>query len=75
MGISGVILVQFVVEKDGSLSEIKIPVPKERQLGYGLEDEAINIVSSTSGLWIPAFKEGKAVRSNWRFPFQIENGF
>lgn len=75
LGISGIILIQFVVEKDGSISDVKAAAPKDRQLGYGLEEEAIKVVKLTSGKWKPASKAGKPVRSYWRFPFQIENGF
>ena len=75
MGISGFVLIQFIVEKDGSLSEIKPALPVERRLGYGLEEEAIKVIGHTNGKWYPAQIFGFPVRSNWRFPFQIENGF
>lgn len=73
LGISGIIFIQFIVEKDGTISNIKAIAPKERQLGYGLEAECIRVLKLTSGKWIPAQREGKNVRSYWRFPFEIDN--
>jgi protein TonB len=73
LGINGVIHIQFVVEKDGTISGITAIAPKERQLGYGLEEECMRVIQLTSGKWKPASRAGKAVRSYWRYPFEIDN--
>lgn len=51
-GIEGKVLVSFVVEEDGFLSEVKIEKgPND------LHEEALRLVNLTNGLWIPA-KDG-----------------
>jgi GldM C-terminal domain/Gram-negative bacterial TonB protein C-terminal len=54
------VFVEFIVDRDGSISEIK-PITK---IGYGTEQEVIRIVKG-SGKWSPAVQNGKAVRA-WR---------
>ena len=73
LGISGIVFIQFVVERDGTISNIKAIAPPERQLGYGLEKECMRVIQLTSGKWKPAERAGKKVRSYWRFPFEIDN--
>lgn len=62
------VIIQFVVDKDGSISDIK-PLTK---LGYGMEDEAIRVIKK-SGKWRPAVKSGKEVKAYRKQPitFQI----
>ncbi len=71
--ISGTIFIQFVVERDGKITQLRAIAPKERQLGYGLEEECMRVIKLTSGKWKPAKRAGKAVRSYWRFPFEVDN--
>jgi len=71
--ISGTIFIQFVVERDGRITQLKAIAPKERQLGYGLEQECMRVIKLTSGKWKPAMRAGKPVRSYWRFPFEVDN--
>ncbi|MNY74901.1 Gram-negative bacterial tonB protein [compost metagenome] len=59
---------QFMVEKDGSLSEFKI----EKDLGYGAGDEAIRVLK-LSPKWIPATENGKAVRVSYSLPITIQS--
>jgi len=73
VGASGIIIIQFVVEKDGTISDLRAIAPKERQLGYGLEAECMRVLRLTSGQWKPAMRIGEPVRSYWRFPFEIDN--
>lgn len=73
LGISGIIFIQFVVEKDGTISNMKAIAPPERQLGYGLEQECMRVVKMTSGKWKPAQKAGVKVRNYYRFPMEIDN--
>lgn len=67
------ILVQFVVNKEGRISDIK-PLTKE---GYGMEKEVVRIMNK-SGLWTPAIQNGKPVNAYRKQPitFMIsEDGF
>lgn len=61
--------VKFIVEADGSISEI-IPVSS---IGYGLEDEIINAIRSTNGRWKPAIKDGLPVRCIIQETFKFPN--
>lgn len=63
--ISGRVNVQFVVEKDGSLSDII--VLRGSELGYGIPEEAIRVIS-TMPKWKPATQSGKPVRSYFTMP-------
>lgn len=63
----GKIYLEFVVERDGQLSDIKVL----RDFGYGSHKEAIRVLKLTSSKWKPAIKDGKPVRSVFRLPIQI----
>ncbi|GAB3920807.1 TonB family protein [Mucilaginibacter myungsuensis] len=56
-GISGKVSLYFTVEKDGSLTDIKIA----RGLGYGCDEEAIRLFKA-SPKWMPAKNNGVVVR-------------
>jgi protein TonB len=69
-GISGKVYVKFVVEKDGSISDIKIvksPAPS-------LEKEVIRVLNLMPK-WNPAKQNGKAVRVYFNMPvdFKLNN--
>jgi TonB family protein len=49
--------VGFIVEKDGSLSDIQIVKP----VGFGCDEEAISLVTQMKG-WVPGELDGKKVR-------------
>lgn len=66
--ISGKVLVEFIVEKDGSISNIKCISPK---IGYGLEEEAIRVMK-TMPKFKPAIKDGQPVRSLYRQPIRFQ---
>ena len=66
--VSGKIIMQFMVEKDGSLSEIIA----EKDLGYGLANEAIRVLK-LSPKWIPATKKEKPVRVQYNLPITIRS--
>ena len=57
-GIIGQVQVQFTVEKNGSISDIKTI----RSLGYGCDEEAIKVMEEMPYSWKPALKGGNAVR-------------
>src|SRR5690554_1495654 len=64
--LKGMIVVRFVVEKDGSLSDIKVV----HDLGYGTGEEAVRVVG-LSEKWKPGIQNGKPVRVNYTLPIQI----
>jgi TonB family protein len=57
--VHGKLMVSVVVEKDGSLSDIKI----KKGLGYGLDEEIVSIIKMMPK-WQPAQHKGKAVRQS-----------
>ncbi len=62
------IFTQFMIEKDGSLSEFKIV----KDAGYGLGDEAIRVLK-LSPKWIPGSENGKPVRILYSLPITIQS--
>lgn len=60
----GRIFIEFVVEKDGSLSNYKVI----RDLGFGSGLEVIRILKLTKG-WQPASHKGKKIRTTFVLPF------
>lgn len=65
-GIHGRVIVGFVVETDGSLSNIKIL----KDLGFGTGEEAVRVIKS-SGSWIPGKLHGMPVRVSYAIPFAL----
>jgi len=61
------IYVSFVVEKDGSLTAIKIL----RDPGYGLGKEAERVLKSLKIKWSPGIQNGKPVRTSFNLPITI----
>jgi hypothetical protein len=68
-GLKGKIMVSFIVEIDGSLTDIKVL----KDLGYGTSEEAIRILKA-SPKWIPGKQNGKPVRVEYSLPINIETG-
>lgn len=65
-GIQGIVSMQFVVEKDGTLSDIKVM----RSPDPSLSQEAIRVVKEMPK-WIPARQGGKDVRSRYILPIMF----
>lgn len=61
--VEGSVIVRFIVEKDGSISDVKVI----RSIEPLVDDEAVRVVRSMPK-WIPAEKDGKAVRSRFMLP-------
>lgn len=59
-GITGKVTISFTVEKDGSLTQIKVVRGVDRLL----DNEALRVIS-TSPKWTPAKNNGKPVRFNY----------
>lgn len=69
-GISGMSVVSFVVEKDGSMSDLQIV----RDPGGGLGKEALRVVRSIadrSMRWTPGQVDGEAVRTRFNLPIKF----
>lgn len=66
-GLKGKIILNFVIEKDGSINEIKVL----QDIGYGTGEEAVRVMKKSVN-WIPAQKGGKNVRVLFKFPISIE---
>jgi len=62
-GLKGKIFLTFIIEKDGSLSDIK----SIRDIGFGTGDEAVRIVKSAPK-WNPGMHNGQAVRVMYALP-------
>jgi hypothetical protein len=56
------------LNKDGTIGDIQV-VGKE--LGFGIEEEAIRVIKMTSGKWIPAKQSGVVVPVRYRMPYRF----
>jgi len=69
--IQGNVHVSFIVEKDGSLTDLKV----ERKLGFGTDEEALRVLKMAKR-WNPGIQNGRPVRVKYNVPirFAFENG-
>jgi len=69
--IQGKVFLTFVIERDGSLSDIK----SLRDVGYGSAEEAIRVLS-ISPKWEPGVQNGRTVRVQYTVPisFALDKG-
>ena len=67
-GVSGVVRVHFIVETDGSLTDVKVP----ESVHPALDAEGIRLVKAMPK-WTPAKLKGKAARSKMviAIPFRL----
>ena len=65
-GIQGRVFVNFVVEPDGSVSNVKVL----RGIGGGCDEEAVRVVESMPK-WTPGRQRGKAVRVSFNLPVRF----
>lgn len=65
-GIEGTVYVTFVVEKDGSITNVKVL----RGIGGGCDKEAIRVVKEMPK-WEPGKQRGKAVRVQFNMPIRF----
>jgi periplasmic protein TonB len=66
-GLRGKVYVSFVIEKDGSLTDIKLL----KDVGFGSGEEAIRVLKKCKN-WIPGEQNGKKVRVQFVVPISIE---
>ncbi len=62
----GKVMVSFVVERDGTLTDIKVL----RDAGFGSAEEAIRVLK-ISKIWQPAEQNGKKVRCHYMLPITL----
>lgn len=66
-GVSGRVLLSFVIEKDGSLSNIVV----DRKAGYGFDEEALRVLKLAKA-WKPGMQNGQAVRVKYTIPINFQ---
>ncbi|SDL99753.1 protein TonB [Catalinimonas alkaloidigena] len=64
--ISGTVYVQFVVEKDGALTDVQVA----KGIGYGCDEEALRVVRSAPA-WQPGRQRGRPVRVRMVVPIRF----
>ncbi|RZL49450.1 MAG: energy transducer TonB [Pedobacter sp.] len=64
--IQGNVFVSFTIEKDGSLTDIKV----DRKLGGGTDEEAMRVLK-LSKKWIPGTQDGKPMRVKYKMPIKF----
>lgn len=69
MGIEGKVFVQFVVDKDGSLSDVQAI----KGIGAGCDEEAVRVVKSAPK-WKPGKQRGQPVRVRMVLPITFKLG-
>ena len=67
--LAGKVFISFVIEKDGSIDEIRVL----RDIGYGTGKEAIRVLK-LSPKWIPGEQDGRKVRCSFALPISIQTG-
>ncbi len=67
MGIEGKVFIEFVVEKDGSITNGKV----RKDIGYGCGEEAVRVLN-TMPKWTPAKQNGKPTRLKMTLPINFQ---
>lgn len=68
MGTEGKVFVQFVVDKDGSVTEAKVI----KGIGAGCDEEALRVIQGTK--WKPGKQRGRAVKQRIVMPISFKLG-
>ena len=58
-GIKGKVFVRFVVTKDGSITQVQVI----KGIGYGLDEEAVRVISSYDKKWKAGISKGEKVNT------------
>lgn len=69
MGIDGKVFVEFVINKDGSISDVKAV----KGIGAGCDEEAVRVVQSAPS-WTPGKQRGKPVKQRMVLPITFKLG-
>ncbi|SEL75579.1 TonB family protein [Parapedobacter koreensis] len=65
-GVNGQVQVSFIINKDGSLTDLKLV----RDLGYGTGDAAIRVLQKSAN-WSPGIQNGRPVRVAYTLPIRL----
>jgi periplasmic protein TonB len=65
--VSGRVILSFIVEKDGHLSNIVV----ERGAGYGFDEEAVRVLKLAKA-WKPGVQNGQPVRVKYTIPISFQ---
>jgi protein TonB len=65
--IQGKVLVEFIVQPDGSLTDVRVP----KKHGSGLDEEAIRLIK-TAPKWEPALYQGKPIKQKMVLPILFQ---
>ena len=65
-GIQGRVFVTFVVERNGSVTDVRVL----RGIGGGCDEEAVRVVQNMPS-WTPGKQRGKAVRVQYNLPVKF----
>jgi len=65
-GIEGKVFISFIITKDGSIANVKV----EKGIGYGLDEEAVRVVSSYGKKWKPGISQGEKVNTQMVLPIK-----
>ncbi len=66
-GIQGTVVIQFVVDKDGRVTEPQVV----REVGGGCDEEALRVIKSMPP-WIPGKQQGKPVKVRYTLPVKFK---
>ncbi|UZD23666.1 energy transducer TonB [Algoriphagus halophytocola] len=66
-GVEGVVVVSFVVQKEGDITDVKIL----RGIGTGCDEEAMRVVQGMPN-WIPGEKDGSKVNTKMSLPIKFK---
>lgn len=66
--VTGKVYVQFIVNADGSSSDIQIL----KSVGFGCDEEAIRVLETVK--WTPGKQSGRIVRSRFTVPIAFQSG-
>ncbi len=68
VGLSATVIIQFVVNQDGSVSDLKSIRPVDFA---PFEEEAIRVMKTTSGMWTPAKQRDQPTRMRMMIPIRF----
>jgi protein TonB len=66
-GISGKVILSFIIEKDGHLSNITV----DRPAGHGFNEEALRVLKLAKA-WKPGMQNGQPVRVKYSIPINFQ---
>jgi len=69
-GIQGIVILKFLIEKDGRIKEIEVV----KSVNPDLDAEAIRVLKKLK-IRIPGYKDGKPINFEYKFPFNFKSTF